>query len=60
MTAGEIFDYIETEKTGILPAARAYTILTHFDALLKDSKSFIDYKSSHDSVAYVPNKYFYH
>ena len=36
MTINEIFDSIESESIGILPATRAYTILTHFDDLLKE------------------------
>ena len=61
MTINEIFDSIESESIGILPATRAYTILTHFDDLLKENGNKIDFPKSLEGVVTVnKNKYKHH
>lgn len=60
-TVSQILEFFDSEDSTLLNAANAYTILTHFDKLIKERQTSISIDKDLEDIEIAdPNKYSYH
>lgn len=60
-SVSQILEFFDSEESTLLNAANAYTILTHFDKLIKERQTSISVDKGLEDIEIAdPNKYSYH